>query len=165
MGRALTIRKWLPNHQETQVFAASAEEVMDRIRTGVTITLSRDPLDEPFWGWIRDNRFRITLRGRRPTPYVPVIMGTVEPTRSGAILFLRFHLLPTTRLFLVFWTLLILLGSVVVTFQYQRAYYALIGAAILTFLHAVAWGNFHLQRKIARERLLQMLQDDDRHRP
>lgn len=165
MDRALTIRNWLPYHQETQVFAVSAEEVMGRIRTGVSGTHSRDPLDEPYGGWIRDNRFRITLRGSRPTPYVPVIMGTVEPTRTGALLFLRFHLLPTTRLFLVFWTLLILLGSVVVSFQYQRAYYALIGVAILAFLHAVVWGNFHLQRKIARERLLHMLQDDDRDRP
>lgn len=160
MRGAFTIHEWLPTHRETQVFAVPAAELLDRLRSGVSFSLPRDPLEEPFWGWIRDNRFKISPKVRRPTPYMPVIVGTVEPTRTGAILFLRFQLLPTTRLFLVFWSLLITLGTAVVSFQYQRISYALGGVAMLIFIHAVVWGNFNLQRKIARERLMHMLKSE-----
>lgn len=147
------MREWLPHHRETLVVALTADEVLLRLRAAVSFVLPRDPLDEPFWGWIKDNRFRISLKVKRPTPYMPVILGSVEATRNGSILFVRYQLLPTTRLFLIFWTLLIVLGAAVVAFQYQRGSYAAMGALLLVFIHAVVWGNFQLQRKIAREQL------------
>lgn len=151
------VREWLPNQRETLVVPLAADALLARLRTAVSFTLPRDPLDEPFWGWIKSNRFRISLKVKRPTPYMPVIVGSVEATRTGSILFLRYQLLPTTKVFLLFWTLLICLGSVFVAFQYQRGVYAAAGALILVFIHAVVWANFHLQRKIAREQLLALL--------
>ncbi len=154
------VREWLPNYQETLVLAMPATQVIQLVRTAVSFSLPRDPLEEPFWGWITENRFRISLKVKRANPYLPVIKGTLESTHSGSILFLQFQLLPTTRMFLLFWTLLIVFGSVVVAYQRDNGWYMLGGLAITAAIHAVVWGNFHLQRKISRERLLALLASD-----
>jgi hypothetical protein len=151
------VREWLPNYRETLVLSLPGADVMARLRAAVSFSTPRDPLEEPFWGWITEDRFRISLKIARPNAYLPVIKGVLEPTRNGSILFLQFQLLPTTRLFLVFWTLFIVLATVVVTFQYQNAWYLAGGLLLAAAVHAIVWGNFHLQRKISRARLLSIL--------
>lgn len=146
----------LPSYHETLVLPISVKEVVMRL----TITTSDQVEQERkinFNGWIKGNRFRISMRQRRPSNYIPVVSGDIEHTSRGSIVFLNYRLLPAVRLFLTFWTLLIFPGAVFIGFQYSSIAYTLSGVAILILIHLIVWSNFKLQLKPTRELILEIL--------
>ncbi len=148
----------LPAHHETIVLPHPAEKIVEIISTATSNKPFRQANESTlfFNGWVKDNRFRISLRGQRVNHYLPLIIGQIESSSSGSIVFMDYKLFPSTRLLLTLWTILLTFGCVVVSFQLKNIFYLLAGAAGILLLYAVAWSNFRLQLRPAREAFLRL---------
>lgn len=110
-----------------------------------------------FNGWVKEDRFRLSLRQRRANHYLPLVIGQIESTSSGCLLFLDYKLFPTTRLLLTLWTILLILGSVSVWFQTKNIWFLPGGFTFIATMHAIVWSNFKLQLKPTQEALYRLL--------
>jgi len=150
----------LPGHYETFVLVQPLGVVMDKISKATTSKMllqNQEAGHFVFTGWSQGDRFRISLKITRPNNYIPLIVGKVEQTSTGYLVFVNYKLFPITRLFLVFWSLFIALAGIVTTYQYQAFIYGLIAASIITFTHWIVWSNFKIQLKLTRQALLKVL--------
>lgn len=110
-----------------------------------------------FNGWVKEERFRISLRVHRANNYLPLVAGEIESTSGGSILFVDYRLFPTTRMMLLLWTLLLILGSLISSYQTKNVLYLAGGAAAIVLIHAIVWSNFKLQLDITRKALHDLL--------
>jgi hypothetical protein len=145
----------LPAYRETIVLPIAAPVVFERLAlsTSNKVPESNEII---FHGWVKPDRFRLSLRQRRPSNYAPIISGQIETTSNGCILFIDYKLMPSMRVFIMFWTLLIILGSLFSGFQFKNVAYTMSGLAIIAFIYGIVWSNFNLQRKPSHEALLRL---------
>ena len=149
----------LPAFHETIVLPQEATKVFQKLST----TTSNKPFiqsDEKslfFNGWVKEEKFRISLRVHRANNYLPLVIGQIESTSSGSILLVDYVLFPTIRLLLTLWTILLMLGSVIGSYQTKNILYLLGGILIIVVIHAIVWSNFNLQLKPTREALHNVL--------
>ena len=104
---------WLPFGRETLVSALSKEEVLDRL-AAVTRGTRREGLPEIrplFNGSVEEDGFRLSRVIEKGDNFLPLLLGKVEDTPRGSIIFVRYQLFATTRFFLWFWTLALLAFS------------------------------------------------------
>jgi len=149
----------LPHHHETVVLPKPAHEVY-QILAAATSHLAFFQSDEKklhFNGWIKETRFRISLRQQRANHYIPLIIGQIEATSTGCLLFLDYKLFPMTRLLLTLWTILLVLGSLTVWYQAKNIFILPSGLAILLLIHFIVRANFSLQLKLAQKTLHNLL--------
>lgn len=109
-------------------------------------------------GWVKDDHFQVTLRERRPNGFVPVAIGKIDPTSTGCLIFLVYRLMPSTRLYLGFWSLVIFLSGVILGIYYKNFLLWAASMAILIFINGTAWANFKLHRKPLHNALLKALE-------
>jgi hypothetical protein len=148
----------LPSHNETLVLPLSAEEVFTRFSEGTRNDLAAiQDKSILFSGWVKEDRFRISIKVNRPNNFLALIKGRIESTSSGSLVFLDYQLFPTTRLLVTFWLLFTLLFTAIVSFQFSSARYLLGGLTIAVSIYLITWSNFKIQRKIAHEILLKVL--------
>jgi hypothetical protein len=117
-------------------------------------------LDEPklhFNGWVKEARFRISLRQQRANHYLPLVVGQLEATSTGCILFLDYKLFPMTRLLLTLWTILLVLGSLTIWYQTKNIFVLPSGLVILLLIHFIVRANFSLQLKLTHTTLHNLL--------
>lgn len=149
----------LPSHDETLVLPLRAEEVINRFsrvtRNDLTAVQDKSIL---FSGWVKEDRFRISLKVSRPNNFLPLIKGRIESTSSGCLIFIDYHLFPTTKLFVSLWLLLTCLFAIVIGFQYSSLWYSLGGLTIAICIYLITWSNFNLQLNLARKELLKVLE-------
>ena len=152
------MRSLLPSHDETLVLPLSAEQVFTKFslvtRNDLAAIQDRSIL---FSGWVKEDRFRISLKVNRPNNFLTLIKGRIESTSSGSLVFLDYQLFPTTKVFVTFWFLFALLFTAIVSFQFASTLYLLRGLAIAAGIYWITWANFRIQLKIAREILLRVL--------
>lgn len=156
-SREVTI---LPHFQETVISTQPSEFVISKIDAATSTKLLLQNQNDPtyfFIGWVREGRFRISLKINRPNNYLPLVIGNIEPTSNGCIVFLSYRLFPTTKMFLVFWDLFVLIVSIIAVYQYQTFLYGVLGVLLVVFIQWVAWSNFNLQLKRTRELLINIL--------
>lgn len=110
-------------------------------------------------GWINDDRFELTIRMRRHNFFMPLVTGRIDPTSKGSLLFLTYTLFPATRFFLLFWTVVLPLIGVIVSYQSKNYWY--LGGFIFAviFIYLVAWSNFRLHLKTTRQMLHHILNE------
>lgn len=148
----------LPSHDETLVLPLSAEEVFTRFsrvtRNDLASVHDKSIL---FSGWVKEDRFRISMKVNRPNNFLALIKGRIESTSSGSLIFLDYQLFPTTKLFVTFWLLFTLLFTAIVSFQFASAWYLLSGLTLAAGIYWITWSNFKIQLKMAREILLRVL--------
>lgn len=149
----------LPAHHETIVLPHPAESMNDIIAAATSNKPFRQSDESKlfFNGWVQENRFRLSLRGQRANHYLPLVIGHIESTSSGCILFIDYKLFPTTRLLLTLWTVLLTLGSIMASYQLKNMLYLGGGGAGILLLYAIAWSNFRLQLKPTREAFHRLL--------
>jgi hypothetical protein len=145
-----------PSRNETIVTPLRAEEVEQRFAraTNNSLPANREYL---FSGWVKENRFVVSLKVTRPNNYLPRVSGQIESTSTGSILFLRSQLFPTTKMFMVFWFLFIILAGLVIGFQSKNWLYLLGGFALIGFIYWVVWSNFTIQYRLTRKAIEQVL--------
>lgn len=150
---------FLPFNNETLVVAKEWPEVLNRL-SNATMPLNNNQInpDAVFYGWVKADRFRFSLKTRRPNSFIPLIAGTIEPTSAGCIIFLEYKFFPVTRMYLIFWSLFIILSGVVIAHQYSEVYLGFLSVALVLLINWIAWANFKLQKDLSRKALLKILQ-------
>lgn len=97
---------WLPFGRETLVSALSKEELLDRLTAVTRGTRDDGPpeLRPLFYGQVGAHGFRLSRVIEKGDNFLPLLLGKVEDTPRGSILFVRYQLFSPTRFFLWFWT-------------------------------------------------------------
>ena len=147
-----------PQVTETWVSAQGRDEMVMALKR-VTVSVDATVVVEKkyFTGWIENDRFRLSLYTHRPTPFIPIMHGMVESTSGGCVLFVRYSMVPATRIFLLFWTLFILAAGAIMYWQHVARAYLVWIFIILGFIHLIAFANFFLHVKHCRETLRKVL--------
>ncbi|MBL7850655.1 MAG: hypothetical protein JNN04_07120 [Cyclobacteriaceae bacterium] len=143
----------LPTCEETLVLPRKAKDIAQRLAVSTSDKpfLQADEAELLFSGWVKPDRFRIALRMRRPNHFIPLVIGTIEPTNSGCLVSLSYQLFPVTRYLLLGWTLFVLFGGLVSLLVFHNHLLAVIGVAILGLMHYVTRFNFQFQLRLTRE--------------
>lgn len=139
----------LPSISETVVLSLSAEEVVARLHLGVE--------QQIFQGAISNTHFSLHVRVIRPTQFQPVVKGMLEATSRGSILFIEYHLLPSTRLYLIFCALALLVAAGFIAYFDRNLLLAGSALLLLVVLRWVAWSNLKLQAAAARKTFMAQL--------
>ena len=109
-------------------------------------------------GRISEDHFQVTLRARRPNGFVPVATGKIERTSNGCLIFLNYTLMPSTRFYLLFCSLIILLMGALTAFYSKNIWLCFLAIMSVLLIHLIAWANFKLHRKPLHDMLLQVLE-------
>lgn len=140
----------LPRKRETIVLPFPAREVYERIWKSVKpVQDGILTLDEPdqqflFNGWVKQDKFSISLKVARPQNFLPVITGIIEETSTGSIIFVKYRMFPVSKAFLLFWSVITLL--IALFFGYMDRYiFATVSLVLGVSNYAVAVANFSIQ--------------------
>lgn len=111
-----------------------------------------------FNGWVKNDRFKISQKVKRPDNYIPLVTGKIESTSKGSILFLKYRLIYSTRMFLIFWSVLLILLTLFFGIQYKAYLYSTIALSLGIVNYLIVYFNFKKKVKISHELLLKVLQ-------
>ncbi|MBZ0247168.1 MAG: hypothetical protein K8H85_14610 [Cyclobacteriaceae bacterium] len=151
---------FLPYHYETFVLtqpSLEAIQMIHKVTTTKVLLQNQEGAQYRFSGWVQENRFRISLKISKPNNYIPLVVGKIETTSPGCLVFVSYKLFPVTKMFLIFWSLFITLAGILASYQYQSLLYAVGSLLILVIIHWVTWSNFKIQLKLTRQTLLEVL--------
>ncbi|MDA0315406.1 MAG: hypothetical protein O2829_07045 [Bacteroidetes bacterium] len=140
----------LPYFQETLVSPLSKEALLSKL-AGVTHVqggeFHADELAQKvFNGRIGADHFRISRRLKKGDTFLPLIVGSVENTPRGSLLFLRYRLFPSVLFFMSFWSLVLLAFALYYFFVPQSWSYG--GLCIFLALFNYGMGVFFFQRQL-----------------
>ncbi len=138
---------WLPFGRETLVSPLSKEELLDRL-AAVTRATRAEGLPEPrplFYGQVEEHGFRISRVIEKGDNFLPLLLGKVEDTPRGSILFLRYQLFSITRFFLWFWTGILLGFSLFFFLGSQQFLQGGVCLSLMGLNYALAVFFFHRQ--------------------
>lgn len=105
----------LPYKNSILILPFKADEVEHKLRQRIK-PLAENLPDSPslhssflFNGWIKDYKFRISKRIHHADNFLPLIVGKIEATSKGSILFITYRMFPSTLFYLSFFCLMLLL--------------------------------------------------------
>jgi hypothetical protein len=138
------------------VSALSKKEVLgnlSRVTAEVNYLDRRTQADSRllFYGMVGQKGFRISKAIQKGDTFLPMLMGKVEETPRGSIIFLKYRLFPGAIFFLGFWSVILLAFSAYyfgVTAEYL---YGGICLFLAIFNYFLAMFFFHRQVKSSRE--------------
>lgn len=146
-----------PEETETHVLSHDFELVTSRLEAviGKQVTISGVPrlID----GWLKEDKFQLTLRTRRQQFFVPLVNGRIESSSKGSLVFVHYALYPATKLLLSFWSVVLPLLAIVFYVGYGKAGTS---SALLLFtvaIHAIAVLNFRYHVRITKQMLRELL--------
>jgi hypothetical protein len=142
---------------ETHVVPLDFELVSSRLDAviGRQVTISGVPrlID----GWLRGDKFQLTVRTRRQQFFTPLVNGRIESSSKGSLVFVSYALFPATKVLLAFWTIVLPVLAVVFYTGYKNV---TISSALLLFtiaIHVVAVLNFRYHVRITKQMLRDLL--------
>ena len=142
---------WLPFHSETLVSSFSKKEVTASLKK-VTCEVNyldqrtRQQNDVLFNGLIGDSGFRISKVIDRGDTFLPLILGEIEDTPRGSIIFLKYKLFPGAIFFLTFWSLALLGFAAFFIWVQTNFTYAAICLTLAVSNYFIS--NFFFQRQV-----------------
>jgi hypothetical protein len=145
----------IPYHSETLVSALSKKEVLSKLNK-VTIEVNyldrRSQQDRSafFNGIIGQNGFRISKVIDRGDTFLPLLLGKIEETPLGCILFLRYRLFPGAIFFLGFWSIILLAAAAFYVWVTPDYIYSTIAVALSILNYLIAILLFNRQVKNSR---------------
>jgi hypothetical protein len=138
----------LPQKNETLIVAHDWDVVLERLSAVTTDQVNYEGRTlKILAGWIKDDRFQLLIRQRRPNSFMPLVEGKIEPTSTGCLIFLQYRLMPITRMYLVLWTIIALISGAFLATYYRNLLLALASVAIIALIHGIAWANFKIHVK------------------
>lgn len=101
-----------------------------------------------FNGFFKENEFRIFKSLQAPQNFIPLVIGRIEPTSGGCILFITYTLFFSTRMFLIFWTLICIGFVLFFSLVHQNIFMAVVAfvLGLINYLIAVAGFKMHLKK-------------------
>lgn len=155
----------LPKSSRTLVTILKPQEVFQRLRDATTrqvLMQNKVSLrDVVFVGSVQPDRFNISLKVRRPNSFLPVIRGRLEPTQSGCLIFMNAFLFTSTRTYLIFWLLFVLVAGLIVSRQYASPYMLAAPLLLDLIILWISWANFKMQLRITMRALDNVLNDQN----
>jgi hypothetical protein len=149
----------LPATSDTIVLGISAEKAISLLHQHTQSgNEKKDSYHEiHFIGEVGKDSFSISLKILKPNNFIPLINGRFESTSTGCLLFLNYSLFKSTGVYLIFWSTFTLIASLVALFLLNEVWYAAGAISALLLIQWIAWGNFNLQVKNSRDKLLALL--------
>ena len=115
------------------------------------------PRDKIFYGYVQQNHFQIAARNMRLFSFNPLVHGKVEATQKGSILFLHYQLFILTRILILFWTVFLVIASILFFAYRDDLWYGTGTLLLLIIIHLVVRANFHLQVKPTQQAISTLL--------
>jgi hypothetical protein len=152
----------IPVYSETIVSVLSKKEVLGhlmRVTSEVNYLdqRSRGNKDVKFNGMVGQNGFRVSKVVDKGDTFLPLIIGEVEETPRGSIIFLKFKLFPGATFFLVFWSIVLVAFSSFFFFMIHNFNYGVICAFLAIANYALAIYFFNRQVKSSRKIFHQLI--------
>lgn len=139
---------FLPQKNETLIVVHDWDVVLERLSAITTDRINyvgREP--KILAGWIKDDRFQLLIRQRRPNSFMPLVEGKIDPTSTGCLIFLHYRLMPITRMYLVLWTIIAFVSGVFLAAYYRNILLGVAAIAVIALIHVIAWANFKIHVK------------------
>ncbi len=156
------MRLW-PTESETLVMAVSADQTLKLLRNATQLSAAPKSAvvahrEERFFnGKIDRQSFYLSRKVSRPNNFLPLIVGSIDPTSHGCLVFIHYRLFTATRLFLIFWSV-VSAGFAAYLAIYEQLYgYAAFSLIIGIINYLVALLNFQRQVGISQRLLRQVL--------
>ena len=118
---------------------------------------SRDKAEYVFNGKVSMTSFRITKKLTTANSFVPEMIGEIEPTRTGCLIFIKYKMLPSSIFLLAFTSLLFLCVFAFLFFVRQDYALAIIAFVSVIFSYFVALSNFHKLVKSSHKAFIELL--------
>jgi hypothetical protein len=146
----------VPFHTETFVSALSKKEVLghlSKVTSEVNYLDKRTQGDSRllFYGMVGQRGFRISKAIQRGDTFLPMLLGKVEETPRGSIIFLKYKLFPGAIFFLAFWSVILLAFSGYYFGVTDQFLYGSICLGLAIFNYFLALFFFQRQVKSSRE--------------
>ncbi len=147
---------FLPIYKETFVNPYHAEEVKRKLWHAVMpVDPDTEYPDIPeenflFNGWVGNHGFKISKKVDQPENFLPILGGKVDETSVGSIIFITYTMFFSTNIFLIFWTIVSVLISLLFLLSYHIYEYAIIAFLLGLGNYTVAIVNFNMQVKRSR---------------
>ncbi|RAI95304.1 hypothetical protein [Algoriphagus yeomjeoni] len=146
----------LPYDSETLVSALSKEEVLGHLNR---VTKEVNYLDQRtrakgdilFNGIVGQKGFRISKVVDRADTFLPLILGKVEATPRGSIIFIDYRLFPGALFFLGFWSIILLAFTAFYSFIIPNYTYATLCFILSLVNYIIAMYFFNRQVKASRK--------------
>lgn len=147
----------LPYHRETLVSSYSGVEVRRYLSEATAEINYLDRRSQSkkkgilFNGLVGKKGFRISKVIDKGDTFLPLILGEVEETPRGCIIFLQYRLFPGAVFFLAFWTLLLLAFSAYFIFGPKNYFNGSICLFLTLVNYLVSMFFFHRQVQVSRK--------------
>jgi hypothetical protein len=138
-----------PSITETLVLPIDAFDVEQRISDGIE--------NKKFIGVIKRGRFSLSAHLIRPPQFQPMVRGRIESSSRGSLVFLRYELMPATKILLGFVSILLLGFTIGAAIERSAPFYPLSAIAMVFIFRAVAFTNIKIHRTPVRQNLLDIL--------
>ena len=152
----------MPYDSETLVSALSKEEVLshlNRVTREVNFLDQRTQVKRGviFNGLVGQKGFRISKVIDRGDTFLPLILGKIEATPRGSIIFINYRLFPGALFFLGFWSILLMAFTAFYSFIIPNYSYASLcfGLGLVNYLIAMYF--FNRQVKASRKIFYQQI--------
>jgi hypothetical protein len=102
----------LPYKNSILILPHKADEIAYKLRRRIKPLTDHSSVSNHFLfnGWIRNYKFRISKRIQYADNFLPLIIGKIEATSKGSILFITYRMFPSTLFYLGFLSLMLLLA-------------------------------------------------------
>lgn len=152
----------LPYDSETLVSALSKDEVLghlNRVTREVNFLDQRTQgnMDVLFNGVVGSKGFRVSKVVDRADTFLPLILGKVEATPRGSILFIDYRLFPGALFFLAFWSIVLISFTAVYLFLIPNYVYAALCFTTAMVNYVIAMYFFNRQVKFSRKVFHQLI--------
>ncbi|MFN3758350.1 MAG: hypothetical protein ACK4SF_03955 [Algoriphagus aquaeductus] len=152
----------IPHHTETLVSPLSKEEVLGhlmRVTREVNFLDSRTYQNDQikFNGMVGREGFRISRAIKKGETFLPLLIGKLENTPRGSIIFLEYRLFPSALFFLIFWSIVLLAFSAFYLFFLPNLSYSLICLLLAIGNYGLGLLFFNRQYRLSREVFHQLI--------
>lgn len=152
----------IPYHTETLVSPLSKEEVLGhlmRVTREVNFLDPRSYLNDQikFNGFVGREGFRISRSIKKGDTFLPLLIGKLEDTPRGSIIFLEYRLFPSAVFFLAFWSIILTAFAAYYLFAQPNISYCLICFLLAIGNYGFGLMFFNRQYRLSREVFHQLI--------
>lgn len=152
----------MPFYSETLVSALSKAEVIEQLSRKtreVNFLDKRSHIEDAlvFNGYVGKNSFRISKVIQKSDTFLPLILGKVEDTARGSILFLTYRLFPGALFFILFWSIVLVGFSLFYFLLVKNPLYGGICGGMALLNYALGLFFFHRQVKSSRAKFHELI--------
>ena len=146
---------FFPSKSEFLILPLTRDEIQRKLQQ--ELTLSKNAQSQRFVGWIEGDKFQISMKLSRPNNYVPLMIGSIDSSSKDSIIFLKYQLMFSTKLFLGLWSIILLFLAFFFSLKFHEHLYALIAFVLGVINYLIVYYNFRKQLKISHDLFVQMM--------